>query len=90
MKTQSIIQTSPDEHVFIHIECPGRPPISLDLMNHHGRRGLGIRVDGMGMANLLVDVKDLPPKGEAIFRYCCMCGEKIRMHLSRDHQCAET
>jgi hypothetical protein len=82
-----ITQNSPDDHAFIVIECPGRPAISIDVMNHAGRRGVGIRVDGMGIFHALVDLKELKPKGEALFRFCGMCGEKIQLHSSRTHKC---
>lgn len=81
-------QGSPDNHVFIVIECPDRPVISVDITNEHGRRGIGIRIDGMGLFYALVDLKELDPKGEAMFRFCGMCGEKLQLHSSRGHQCA--
>lgn len=84
-----VIQRSPDEHVFIVIECPERPTVSIDIMNHHGRRGLGIRVDGMSISDTLLDLKELPPKGESLFRYCGMCGEKIQLLSSGGHECEE-
>jgi hypothetical protein len=49
-----------DDHVFIVIECPNRPTISIDVTNCHSRRGVAIRVDGMGIFNALVDLKELP------------------------------
>ncbi len=84
-----IKQNGPDDHVFIVIECPDRPTISVDLMNHHGRRVACIRVDGMGVFSGMVDLKELLPKGDVLFRYCGMCGEKIQLHSSRPHQCKE-
>lgn len=90
MKKTHIQQENTDEHVFIVIECPGRPAISIDLTNQHGRRRVGIRIDGMGIFSALCDLKELKPKGEALFRYCGMCGEKIRLNSSRGHQCSTT
>lgn len=87
MKQSYIQQDSPDDHVFILIECPGRPAISIDVTNNHCRRGLAVRVNGMGIFNMLVDLKELQGKGELIFRYCSMCGEKLQLHSSRDHEC---
>ncbi len=87
MKTAHIQQENPDDHVFIVIDCKGRPPISIDMTNPHGRRGLSVRVDGMGIFRMLVDLKELPAKGEALFRYCGICGEKIELHSSRPHEC---
>lgn len=89
IKRAHIIQDSPDDHVFIVIECPGRPMISIDVKNLAGRRGVGIRVEGMGIFSALVDLKELAPRGEALFRYCGMCGEKLQLHSSRSHQCAD-
>lgn len=87
MQDAHIKQADADEHVFVVIECPGRPTVSIDLMNHHGRRCIGIRVDGMGLFDALVDLKELKPKGEVLFRYCGMCGEKIQLHSSSGHHC---
>lgn len=87
MKTAHIVQDDADEHVFVMIECSGRPPISLDIMNRHGRRGLGVRVDGMGIFDVLLDIRELSPQGHAMHRFCGMCGEKIQLHSSRSHQC---
>lgn len=90
IQMHEIQQASPDQHVFIVIRCPGRPAISLDLMNPHGRRGLSVRVDGMGIFSALVDLKELKPvSGDAIFRYCGMCGEKLNLFSSRGHTCKE-
>lgn len=90
MTDARILQDGPDEHVFIVIECPERPKLSLDLMNCHGRRCLEVRVDGMGIFGGLVDLKELSPKGESMFRYCGMCGEKLELLSSRSHQCKES
>lgn len=90
MKRTLIVQDSPDEHVFIEIECAGLPTVSIDLMNYHCRRGVGIRVDGMGILNALVDVKEIGPnKGGSSFRYCGMCGEKLERSSSLTHECPE-
>ncbi len=87
IKESHIAQDTPDDHVFIVIECPSRPAISIDMMNHHGRRCVCIRVDGMSFSSLLVDLKELRPKGEKMFRYCGMCGVKIDLNSSRNHAC---
>ena len=89
LKDIRISQDTPDDHVFIVIECPGRPTLSIDITNQHCRRGVGIRVDGMGIFHALVDLKELKPKGEAMFRYCEMCGEKLQLASSRGHQCKD-
>lgn len=78
-----------DDHLFIMIERPDRPTISLDFMNSHGRNTLGIRVAGMCIASILCDIKELPPKITQITRYCPMCGEKIQLCSSRSHNCKE-
>jgi len=87
IKESHVVQDTPDDHVFIVIECPGRPAISIDITSPHGRRCLSVRVDGMGIFSALVDLKELRPKGEAMFRYCGMCGEKLHLHSSRGHKC---
>lgn len=89
IKSTKIQQDTPDDHVFIVVECSNRPTISIDITNEHHRRSVGIRVDGMGIFGALVDLKELPPKGEANFRYCGMCGEKFQMHSSRAHRCKD-
>lgn len=89
MQEAHLHQSSPDEHVFIVVECPGRPTISIDITNQHGRRSLGVRLDGMGVADMLVDLKELPTKGETMFRYCQMCGNKLQLLSSRPHKCEE-
>ena len=89
MTDAHIKQNTSDEHVFIVVECEGRPTISIDIINYHGRRCLGIRVDGNGILDILLDVKDLEPRGESMFRFCGMCGEKIQMHSSRSHRCKD-
>jgi hypothetical protein len=87
MKTASIVQDDPDEHVFVIVECPGRPAISIDIMNLHGRRFFGVRVNGISIFNGLLDLEELKPKGESTFRYCGMCGEKIELTSSWSHNC---
>jgi hypothetical protein len=90
MKTAEITQESVDEHVFVIINCPDRPTVSIDITDHHGRRGLSVRIDGMGVGEFLVDLKELPAIAGKLFRYCGMCGEKLNLHSSRAHQCALT
>ena len=89
IKSTKIQQDTPDDHVFIVVECSNRPTISIDITNEHHRRSVGIGVDGMGIFGALVDLKELPPKGEANFRYCGMCGEKFQMLSSRAHRCKD-
>lgn len=87
MILSSKITAAIDDHVFIIIEREGRPTISLDLMNNHGRASLGIRSDGNGIANVLCDVGSLKPKSGAMNRFCPMCGIKIDHSQSFDHEC---
>jgi len=90
MKDARIVQDSAGEHVFVVVECPDRPAISIDITCPHGRRGVGIRVDGMGIFNALLDVEHLPPiSSSTLDRYCGMCGEKLQLHSSRGHECKE-
>jgi hypothetical protein len=88
MKEAHIVQDDSNEHVFIVIECPERPAISIDVTNIHGRRGIGVRIDGTGIFGCLADLKELPAKGaEVLFRYCQFCGEKLKLSSSRPHHC---
>ncbi len=90
IKEAHVTQESADDHVFIVVECPDRPTISIDITNPHGRRGMGVRVNGMGIFSALVDLKELgPTKCERLFRFCGMCGEKLKLHSSRSHECPE-
>lgn len=76
-----------DEHVFIMLECEGRPTISIDIANAHGRRAMSVRVDGMTMHSMLLDVDHLEPKGKVIKRFCPICGEEINLVSSKSHKC---
>ena len=87
LRIAHIEQKTPDDHVFIMVECAGRPTISIDIRNPSGRREASIRVDEMGIFNALVDLKELKPKSKHIERYCGMCGEKFVMFSSTPHQC---
>lgn len=87
---QQKIEAAQDEHVFILIETPGRPSISIDIEDAHGRRSMSVRLNGMGFAGLLVDAVELAPMEEnAWLRFCPYCGEKLNDFSSRPHQCAE-
>lgn len=85
------IEADVDDHVFIMVECPSRPTISIDIGNWHGRRSLGVRVNGEGMFSGVVDARWLEPdgKGDPI-RYCPECGEKIKLFSSQGHICPES
>lgn len=86
---QQQIEANVDDHVFIVIKRPGRPTVSLDLANVHGRGYLSVRVNGMGMGGQLVDVEHLPPAGNALHRYCPFCGEEINLVSSKTHRCEQ-
>ena len=82
-------QKTPDDHVFVTIECPDRPTISIDVMNQHGRRYLSVRVDGMTISSTLLDVEELPPlSANDLRRWCTFCGkERNWMSASDNHEC---
>lgn len=84
---QQHVDAEPDDHVFIVIRRTGRPTVSLDLANVHGRGYLSVRVNGMGMGGHLVDVEHLPPAGSALHRFCPFCGEEINLVSSKSHRC---
>jgi hypothetical protein len=90
--TQVVVVPDVNTHVFIHVRNPEeRPDISLDLTNLAGRQVMMVRVNGMVVASLLLDVKELPAKGgEVLTRYCPVCGEEINIGSSKMHQCDET
>lgn len=80
-----------DEPLFVLITQRGLPPISLDLLSPHGRRGLSIRVNGMSIASVLIDVKELPPRSKELYRFCPFCGEGLNMIASVDrHKCSNS
>lgn len=84
------IQVGVDDHVFIMIERPDRPTISLDFMNAHGRGVLSVRSDGCGIGSLVCDVKWIDPKSNLpLARYCPMCGEKLNLCSSFSHSCKD-
>ena len=62
MKQAKIVQDTVDEHIFIKIECKGRPTISLDISNDYAVRCLSVRADGNGILNARLDVKALASK----------------------------
>lgn len=90
-KTISVHETvGVDDHVFIWIECEGRPAISIDLMNSRGRRCLSVRADGHGLFSAVVDVQWLDNAGsERPRRFCAECGAKIDLFSSRGHECPD-
>ncbi len=71
----------------MEIETPDRPTVSIDMSNHTGRRGLSIRVNGMVVASVLLDVEELPPKSGAIERWCPYCGTEINWLGVDRHVC---
>lgn len=83
------IKATQDEHVFITAEFEDRPTVSLDLCVAHGRRYLGVRVNGMTVSSLLLDVEELPtmPDQIAFIRFCPYCGEEINIISSKSHHC---
>ena len=87
---QHVIEAGLDDHVFIMVKRPGRPTVSLDLDNRHGRAGLSVRTDGHGIASIVTDVGWKTPKSGKIFeRFCPMCGEEIDHLSSAGHQCKD-
>lgn len=93
MIQQRITQDNPDEHVWLTVECEGRPTISIDIGNGHGRRFMSVRIDGMTHHSMLLDTKELGPRSGDEWknhRFCPFCGEEILMVSSRPHVCAET
>lgn len=92
LKASEITCDGPDDHVWITIRCPGRPTISLDIDNNHGRRLLHTRIDGMGHSGILLDTKELGPahtEPEILTRYCAYCGEELNLISSKTHRCKE-
>jgi hypothetical protein len=89
---QQKIEAATDEHVFILVETPGRPAISLDISNTHGRRALSVRNEGMSVASFLLDVDaNLPPLGKRIERFCPYCGSPRNIVASVDrHECDDS
>jgi hypothetical protein len=82
-------QLRTDEHLALLIEQEeGRPPINLDVGNSHGRAYLSVRVNGMMVASLLLDVEHLPPVGgNVLTRFCPFCGEENNFISSKGHVC---
>lgn len=77
-----------DEHVSFLLKCEGRPLVNLDISNTHGRRTLGVRVDGMSILSVLLDVESVPPAGREIQRFCPYCGVELDLTASIDrHEC---
>lgn len=87
---QHVIEADVDDHVFIMVKRPGRPTVSLDLANSHGRAGISVRTDGHGIASIMTDVDWKEPKsGDVFARFCPMCGEKLNHVLSSGHHCKD-
>lgn len=92
-KTKTIIiheTVNVDDHVFIWIECEGRPAISIDLMKGRGRRCVGIRADGYSLFGGVVDVQWLENAGShRPRRFCAECGAEMDLLSSRGHVCPD-
>lgn len=79
-----------DDHVFVWVECEGRPAISIDLLNAHGRRCVSVRADGYGLFSGVVDVAWLGTAGShRPKRFCSECGAKHDLFSSRPHICID-
>lgn len=84
----TVIDADQDEHVYIRIDTEDRPTLSLDVADTHGRRTLSIRVNGMVVSSLLVDVEAMDTmKDGAWKRFCPYCGEEINFISSKTHVC---
>ena len=76
--------------VHILLDCDDRPSVNFDIINMHGKRSLDIRIDGLGVFSMLLDVGEIGPAGDSIpRRFCPICGEKINLLSSRGHSCKE-
>lgn len=92
MIQETIRQENPDEHVWITVECDGRPTISIDIGNNHGRRFMSVRIDGMSHYSMLLDTAHLPPRSSDDWmehRFCPFCGEEINFLSSKSHICKD-
>lgn len=88
-----IEQANPDEHVWITVNCEGRPTLSIDIGNAHGRRYMSVRLDGMTHHSMLLDTAHLPSRSSNDWlehRFCPFCGDKIDFLSSRTHTCADS
>lgn len=85
-----VVEINEDDHVLLWVKRKGRPDISVDLHEVHGRYALGVRSGGMMLSHLLVDVEPLKPHGGApVQRWCPFCGEEINLASSKTHRCKE-
>jgi hypothetical protein len=85
-----VVDLNEDDHVFVWIKRKGRPDISIDLHEVHGRYALGVRTGGMSLAHMLVDVEPLKPLGgEPVHRFCPFCGDEINIVSSKTHVCKD-
>lgn len=80
----------PDDYVFVVIETPEKPTVTLDIHNAHGRRTLSVRINGMSIGGLLLDVEELPGVSHRIERFCPYCGEELNIVSARPHKCEES
>ena len=78
---------SPDDYVFLLIQAPDRPSVTVDIRNVHSRRTLSVRINGMQIGSMLLDMKELPPVGDMIERFCPYCGKELNLVSSRTHIC---
>ena len=82
-----------DDHIFIVLECEGRPTISIDITGERGGgRYIGVRMDGMCLISAALDIAPLvlPPREQKPFQYmrfCPICGGKIDSFSSAGHAC---
>jgi hypothetical protein len=84
-----VIKQDVDEQIVVILECEGRPTVGMNVGNWHGRRGLQISVDGMGMFSTLLDLKELGPLGDRIAKFCPYCGEELVLVSSKTHFCSD-
>ena len=76
------IKAKYDDHIWITItNLENQPTISLDIENSHGRRVLGVRVNGTVVASILLDEFPSMTLPANLKRYCPYCGEEI------NHEC---
>jgi hypothetical protein len=84
----SQITAGVDDHIFIMVERPQKPTISLDISNSHGVSTLSVRSAGNGIASIRCDVGALKPTGGlGLTRFCPMCGEELNHFSSLSHGC---
>lgn len=89
----TVVNAEPDDHVFIVIYRKDRPAVSIDLFAGHGRGGMSVRLDGMGVFNALLDMQPLPHLKQKVpyvpHRYCAICGEQLKLYSSSGHHCVD-